>query len=161
MGFIIQLGIFVFLLGVCGYWIGGTVERKHFADLQRREEENQGRFLVTQLNSFPALALNSQTPQIVMTEVVIGSDYLKTWLSQWRNLFGGEMKSFRRLQERAKREAVLRLTERAQELGYNALCNVRINGADIGGNTSGQKKQKLHFAAIIATATAYQAHLAS
>ena len=53
-----------------------------------------------------------------MAEVVVASDYLKSWLASWRKMFGGEMKSFRTLQERAKREAVLRLTEQAVAQGF-------------------------------------------
>ena len=156
MGLLIQLGIFLFLIGFCGLVIGRTVEKRHFASIQEREAATKGQMLITQLKSFPNFASGSKVPTVVMTEVVIGSDYLKTWLSQWRNLFGGEMRSFRSLQERAKREALLRLAEQAQAKGYNALCNVRFNGADVGGNTSG-RKNKIHFAAIIATATAYDA----
>jgi len=155
MAFLIQLLIFLFLIGVCGLIIGRTVEKRHFANIERREAENHN-ILVTELKSYPNAAVGGKAPNVVMTEVVIGSDYLKTWLSQWRNLFGGEMKSFRSLQERAKREALLRLVDEAKSKGYNALCNVRFSGADVGGNTSG-RKNKLHFAAIIATATAYDA----
>lgn len=158
MVILIQIVIFAFLIGFCGLIVGRTVEKRHFADIERREQANAGTFLVTQLKSYPAATAGGKAPQIVMTEVVIGSDYLKTWLSQWRNLFGGEMKSFRSLQERAKREALLRMTEKAQAQGFNALCNVRFSGADVGGNTSG-RKNKLHFAAIIATATAYDANM--
>ena len=95
-------------------------------------------------------------PVSVTAEVVVGSDYLKSWLAGWRNIFGGELKSFQSLQERAKREVILRLVQRARENGMNAICNVRINSADIGGNTSGGKK-KVPMAAVIATATAYRA----
>ena len=155
---IIQILVFLFLIGFCGLACGRTIEKRHYRDIEERERQNQGKFLVTQLKSFPASQPGGKVPKVVMTEVVIGSDYLKTWFSQWRNLFGGEMKSFRTLQDRAKREALLRMSEQAQSEGYNALCNVRFSGADVGGNTSG-RKNKLHFAAIIATATAYDANV--
>ena len=158
MDTIIQILIFLFLIGFCGLACGRTLEKRHYRDIEQRERQNQGKFLVTQLKSFPALRPGGKAPKVMMSEVVIGSDYLKTWFSQWRNLFGGEMKSFRTLQDRAKREALLRMSEQAQSEGYNALCNVRFSGADVGGNTSG-RKNKLHFAAIIATATAYDANV--
>lgn len=142
-------------LVVCGLIIGRSIEKRHFANLESREFTHQN-VLVTQLKSFPkAIAADAQ-PTVVMAEVVIGSDYLKTWLSAWRNLFGGEMKSFQKLTERAKREVKLRLIEEALDRGYNAICNVRISSADIGGNTSGQKT-KMPMAAVIATGTAYRA----
>lgn len=152
---LVQIALVVVPLVVFGLIIGRTVERRHFRSIERREAKHHA-VLVTQLKTFPCSAPATAPPSVVMSEVVISSDYLKTWLSQWRNLFGGEMKSFRTLQERAKREAVLRLIEQALAKGHNAICNVRIAGADIGGNTSG-KKNKIVMAAIIATGTAYTA----
>jgi uncharacterized protein YbjQ (UPF0145 family) len=153
MSFLVQLAFFLVPLVVFGLLIGRTVERRHFRNLDQRESKHQS-VLVTQLQSFPNAVPGGPAPMIVMSEVVIASDYLKSWLSGWRKLFGGEMRSFRTLQERAKREAVLRLTERAVAQGFNAVCNVRISGADIGGNTAGRK---VPMAAIIATGTAYRA----
>lgn len=156
MAILIQILLFVVPLVVCGLIIGRLGEKKHFRSIEEREAANQG-FLITQLKSFPMQSAQAATPALVMSEVVIGSDYLKSFLSQWRNVFGGELKSFQTMQERAKREAVLRLVERAKEQGFNAICNVRISGADVGGNTGLQKKNTMPMAAVIATATAYSA----
>lgn len=155
MEILIQLLIFILPLVVFGLIIGRTVEKRHFASLEDREAATKN-VLVTQLKSFPKAAASEHPPAFVTSEVVIGSDYLKTWLSAWRNLFGGEMRSFQALTERAKREALLRLVDRTQELGFNAICNVRVSGADVGGNTSG-RKNKVPMAAVIATGTAYRA----
>ncbi len=152
---LLQIAVAVVPLIVFGLIIGRTVERRHLRSIRQRELESNDIF-VTQLKTFPSVVAGAAAPSVVMSEVVISSDYLKTWLSQWRNLFGGEMKSFRSLQERAKREAVLRLIEQTTAMGHNAICNVRLSGADIGGNTSG-KKNKIVMAAIIATGTAYTA----
>lgn len=155
MDWIYQIAFFLVPLVVCGLVFGRTTERRHFRRIEERELANQG-FMVTQLKSFPGSDPQGPTPAVVLSEVVIGSDYLKSWFAKWRNLFGGELKSLRTLQERAKREAVLRLIDQAGAQGFNAICNVRINGADIGGNTSG-KKNKVPMAAVIATATGYVA----
>ena len=160
LSILVQIALLVVPLVVFGLIIGRTVEKRHFRSIATREQEHQ-HVLVTQLKSFPNAADHGPAPQIVMSEVVISSDYLKTWLAQWRNLFGGEMKSFRSLQERAKRESVLRLIEQARAGGHNAICNVRIAGADIGGNTTGSKQRKIVMAAIIATGTAYTTEVES
>lgn len=138
-----------------GLIIGRTVEKRHFKRLDEKEEAYRD-VLVTQLKSYPNFVPFEVPPTAVTSQVVIGSDYLKSWLSAWRKLFGGEMKSLRLIQERAKREAIVRLIESARDLGFNAVCNVRISGADIGGNTSGGKN-KVPMAAVIATGTAYRA----
>ncbi|MFK7819654.1 MAG: YbjQ family protein [Planctomycetaceae bacterium] len=152
-------GIFVLLFYIgppiilfsLGYFIGGRTERRHFTELDEREQRSN--VVVSQVKSFPFAEPSDLPPQIIVTEVVIGSDYLKTFLAGFRNFFGGEVKSFQTLLTRSRREALLRLTEQAEAQGYNAICNVRFDTATIGGN--GQKK--VHMSAVLASATAYVA----
>ena len=153
-----QLLLFVGPILICGLIIGRTVEKRHFRNLEEREAANRGVVFVSQIKSFPYADNNGREPALVMAEAVIGSDYLKSWLASWRNIFGGEVRSFQTLQERGKREVILRLIEKAKQQGYNAVCNVRISAADVGGNTAGGKN-KVPMAAVIATGTAYQASL--
>jgi len=150
---LIQLLSFVAPLIIFGLIIGRTVEKRHIRHLDEFDEAHQD-FLVTQLKSFPMGVSSEQPSSLVVAEVVIASDYLKSWFAQWRNLFGGEVRSFQTLQTRAKREAVRRLTESAIDQGFNAMCNVRIQSADVGGESGGRKTP---MAAVIATATAYHA----
>jgi uncharacterized protein YbjQ (UPF0145 family) len=67
-------------------------------------------------------------------------------------LFGGEMKSFHVLLQRARREATQRIIEHASHMGYNAICNLRLDSADLGGNSKGRGAA---IVCIFATATAY------
>ncbi len=151
--FLINLIVFLFPLVVFGLIIGRTREKRHLRRLDQFDAENRD-FLVTQIKTFPGAVRSERPPVLVVAEVVIASDYLKSWFAQWRNLFGGEVRSFQTLQTRAKREAVARLTRQARALGFNALCNVRIESADVGGATG---DRRVPMAAVIATATAYQA----
>ena len=150
-GLIIQFSIFASLLAL-GLFVGGYVERRHFADLARREEETQ-HMLVTQVKSFPSMSFQKE-PTMLCGEVVISSDYLKTFLSAIRKLFGGELKSFQTLLVRARREALLRLKEEARDQGYDAICNVRLETAAIAGKGN-NSKNKIMMASILATGTAY------
>jgi uncharacterized protein YbjQ (UPF0145 family) len=143
--------VLVFLAG--GYTFGTIAERRHFAKLESRESEN-GSFLVTQLKSFPAHSPGSTSPQIVLAETVVASDYFKTFLAGLRRLFGGEVRSFHSLLERARRETTQRLVEQAQQLGYNAICNLRLETADVAGSTASRKRAAM--VAILGSATAYQ-----
>lgn len=153
-GLVLQLVLFLAPLVICGLIIGRTVERRHFARLDQFDAENSD-FLVSQLKSFPMIASDGPDPSIVMAEVVIASDYLKTFLSAWRRIFGGELRSFQSLQTRAKREVVQRLIQSAQNAGFNAICNVRMNTVDISG--AAKTRQGLPMATVVATATAYVA----
>ena len=52
-------------------------------------------------------------------------DYLKNFLSRIRNIFGGEMKSYRTLMVRARREALLRIVEQAvHEVGAEEVIHI-------------------------------------
>jgi len=148
-----QLLMFLGPLVFFGLIIGRTVEKRHFRRLDAFDAQHQD-FLITQLKSFPMSVAGKPAPSLVVAEVVIASDYLKSWFAKWRNLFGGEIRSFQTLQTRAKREAVARLTASAIEQGYNAICNVRIESADVGGATA---QRQTPMAAVIASATAYHA----
>jgi uncharacterized protein YbjQ (UPF0145 family) len=147
---IVQVSFVVFLLSL-GLIAGTISERKHLASLTKREENN-GQFLVTQLKSFPAYAPGSPDPQFVVAEAALSSDYFRSFIARIRRLFGGEMKSFHALLQRARREATQRVIEQAQALDYNAICNLRLESADVGGNS---KRQGAAMVCIIASATAY------
>ena len=153
MGFLIQILAVVIPLVVFGLIIGRTVENRHFRRLDDFEAQHRN-ILVTQLKSFPYACNGKHAPSLVVAEVVIASDHLKSFLAQWRNLFGGELRSFQTLQTRAKREAVTRLIRAALSRGFNAICNVRIESADVGG---GNSQRKTPMAAVIASGTAYHA----
>ena len=53
-------------------------------------------------------------------------------------------------------EALLRMKERARELGCNAVCNVRFDSADIGGNAAGAKKKGSNMAVALVSGTAWR-----
>ena len=57
---------------------------------------------------------------------MISVDYFKRFLAGLRALFGGRIKSYETLMDRARREALLRLKELADARGYHALVNVRL-----------------------------------
>lgn len=155
--FFLLLGVSVPLIGILG---GRITEYRHFRSLERREEEYED-FIVTQIKSFPAARSGSPAPAIMYAETVIASDYLKTFFAGIRGIFGGEVRSFQRMQERARRESLLRLIEQARAQGYNALCNVRLETADVGGGAMTRGKKGFPMSAILASATAYHAETGS
>jgi uncharacterized protein YbjQ (UPF0145 family) len=131
---------------------GGYAERKHLRNLAAREAQNAD-FFISQLRSYPGARTDvNSPPTIVFGEVSIASDYLKSFLSGLRRIFGGELRSYHSLLVRARREALQQLVERARERGYNAICNVRVESADIAGNS---KRRRMPMVAILASATAY------
>ncbi len=118
---------FPILLLVGTYAIGTAIERKHFRDLQRREAKVRQFPLLT----FQNLPANWQTTSgaVVTGSVVISIDYFKRFVATLRSIFGGRLKTYEPLLDRARREAVLRMTEEALQMGFDAVVNVRIETA--------------------------------
>jgi uncharacterized protein YbjQ (UPF0145 family) len=153
VGILVPVAFVAFMLAI-GYFAGGWAERAHLQRLDERERANSD-FFVTQIKSCPGAARSGPAPTMFIGEVVIASDYLKSFLGSLRNIFGGEVRSYQTLLDRARREALLRIIDQARAGGYNAVCNVRFDPADVGGNTTTAKKGVV-MAAILASATAYR-----
>ena len=149
------LYIVVPLVVLAVFWTAGSAnERKHLKSLVERERMLQGILLTTLKRPCGAVSAE-RTPQLICGEAVIASDGFKSWLFGLKNLVGGESKTFVRLFDRARREATLRMLESAKAQGYNAVCNVRYGGTDIGGNTSAGGKKANPMAIVAVSGTAY------
>lgn len=151
----ILFGFLVFLaLLAIGWFAGQAAERRHFADLARREQALA--FVpVTTLRMFLGPTDVSCPACLVGGEVTIASDYMKRFLAALKKIIGGRLTSYETLLDRARREAQLRMIEQAVALGYNAVCNVRIQTVDIGGELTPRNKQNVQVS-IVAWGTAYR-----
>lgn len=129
MVFLIQVLPIVVLL-ILGFTVGGIVERAHLKRLGQREAA-LGHMLVNDLGKLPE-GCKPEPCTLVTGEVVIASDYFKTFASALRSIVGGELRAFDSLMGRARREALLRMLESAQRLGANGVINVRYSTSNIG-----------------------------
>lgn len=139
---------FLILLGLVA---GRAAERRHFRSLERRERDLAD-MNATDVRTYLGGAEPSRRAALVTAEVVIANDYLKSLLSALRKIVGGELRSYGSLMLRARREALLRLKEKARRMGHNAICNVRYETADIGGMA---RKGGAATVVVSASATAY------
>lgn len=130
---LIVVGITVLLL-VSGFVIGRVRERTHLARLDAEEQAVAGIMLTDLKTPPPGMAVDRA--HLVMGEAVIATDYWKTFAAQIRNLFGGEVRSLGTLMSRARRQARVRMTRQAMELGATAVINVRLETAEIGGGNA-------------------------
>lgn len=163
IGLIIELvfsiGVAALLLGL-GFFAGRWAEKRHLGSLAKREQEFAA-MLVCDLKSFPvggdATGVDGAGHgRLVLGEAVISSDYFKTFLSAWRKIVGGEMKNYRLLLERARREATLRMLADARKHGFDAVCNVRYNGYDIAAGIKAGNNKPIVSVAVQASGTAYR-----
>ena len=156
-----DLGVVIFYLvfpiaALVLWWaLGHLTERKHLRSLAAREAEI-GDFAITSLKTPVGCAVGQGVPPtMVCGEAVVASDGFKSWVFGLKNVVGGESKAFTRLFERARREALLRMIAEAKAGGYNAICNVRFESVDIGGNATQPAKKNMNMAVCQAFGTAY------
>ena len=156
----------VFILGIyfglpalvlfMGWLIGHISETRHERSLAAREDELKD-IETSDMRNPPGFAGADGPCALVSGEAVVASDAFKSWVFKLKNIVGGESRTFTRLFERARREALLRMKERARELGCDAVCNVRFDCADIGGNAVGAgKKRGLNMAVALVSGTAWR-----
>ena len=140
-----------------GWLVGHLSETKHERSLALREEALKD-IDTTDLRNPPGYNGAEGPCALVSGEAVVASDTFKSWVFGFKNIVGGESKTFTRLFDRARREALLRMKERARELGCDAVCNVRFDSADIGGNAAGAKKKGSNMAVALVSGTAWRRH---
>ena len=68
--------------------------------------------------------------------MVIANDYFKAFVAGLRNLFGGKIRTYETLLDRARREAILRMKEEAQKLGADFVFNIKYETSNISGQYS-------------------------
>lgn len=129
MGAFIGLLIPVGLIAL-GFVVGGARERRHLADLDRREAAASSMVLLDVKH--PPPGVHAAEAALVGGEVVIAADYFKSFAAWIRMIFGGEVKTYQTLLNRARREARLRMIEQARVLGSELVINVRFEWSTVG-----------------------------
>lgn len=120
-----------------GTWIiGKMAEKKHYQSIRERESA---------WVHIPALT-GKQVPelptaydsQLVVGSVVVSVDHFKRWLSKFRMIFGGEMKSYASVIDRGRREAILRMKEACPDADMFLNCRLETSTVSNGkGNAVG------------------------
>ena len=111
MELFLNFGLPIFLL-LLAYFVGSMLERSHFRSIRKRENENVG-FPVVSFNTMPD-DWNAASSGLVSGSVVVSLDYFKRVIAGLRALVGGRIKTYEPLLDRARREALLRMTEAAR-----------------------------------------------
>ena len=122
---IFQLLLFAVLFSV-GWVVGTQVERRHLRELDVRER----RYRAVRMDN-SRFAIHAAQGQLICSNVVISHDYFKYVLAQIYNFFGGRIRSYESLLERAQREAIVRLKQQAAEMGGDAYCRTENGNHNI------------------------------
>lgn len=129
----ISLGIPVVLILV-GRVVGSTIERNHYRDIIEREARFRTRPAVStkELDAPGPI----QSASLAVGSVVVSVDHFKRFLSGFRMIFGGEIRSYSSLIDRARREAVLRMKESQPDA--DAYLNTRLETSTISSTTGNE-----------------------
>jgi uncharacterized protein YbjQ (UPF0145 family) len=151
LGGLVQLGIFVALV-LIGLVVGRRNELKHYKSIHRREALHAG------LPAIPSRQWDTDrevdAAWMESASVVISIDYFKRFAMSIRNLFGGNIRSYESLLDRARREAVLRLKEAAVEGGADIIVNLRLDTSSISGAKTNSDRGSIGAVEMVASGTA-------
>ena len=130
---LIGIGIPVLLIMV-GRVVGSRIERSHYKSIVEREARFRGQ---------PALSIKRldapgpiRSATLATGSVVISVDHFKRFVSGFRMIFGGEVRSYSSLIDRARREAVLRMKESQPDA--DAYINTRLETSTIASTTGSE-----------------------
>ena len=140
--------IVLIILLALGYGFGHLAEKRHYKSIIARERKYRKLYVIAA--KFPPVTLPPPSSTLVTGSVVISVDYFKRFLASLRNLFGGRVKSYESLLDRARREAILRMKQQAAELGADMVFNIKIETASI----SKGRKQTVGSVEVLAYGTA-------
>ncbi|MFT4713139.1 MAG: hypothetical protein ACJAVI_001159 [Candidatus Azotimanducaceae bacterium] len=130
-----DLIIFICLV-VVGYVAGSIAEKKHFASIRKREQELKN--ILTFSAKLPPTTDMHRSSVFVQGNVVISVDYFKRLSAGLRSLIGGRVSAYESLVDRARREALLRMKQNAQDQGANHIFNVKLETSSITKGGRGQ-----------------------
>lgn len=132
LNFGLPLAVLIF-----AYLVGNFLEKRHFRRLRKREAALDG-FPVTTFEAMPG-EWQVERAEMVSGNVVVSLDYFKRVIAGLRSIIGGRVKTYEPLLERARREALLRMTEGAKNKGYDAVINVRLETSRLANSTGNGK----------------------
>ena len=129
----IELIITVALI-ILGYLFGRLAEYRHYKQIRKSEQA---------LMHLPVVSLRTPPPDItpdkvelISGNVVISLDYFKRTLAFLKSIFGGRITSYESLLDRARREAIIRLKQKAINMNASIVYNLRLETASISKNAT-------------------------
>ena len=85
---------------------------------------------ITNIESIPGKKITTHYG-LVCGSTVRSKNAFKDIGSSFKNMFGGELKSYTQLLNETRKESIGRMVEQATQLGANAVVNVRFATSDV------------------------------
>lgn len=129
-----DLIVFAVLLLV-GFFAGRIAERVHYQSIRRREKLFERVSIFS--SRFPPSVSQPCHASLVTGSVVVSQDYFKAVAASLYGIFGGRVRSYESLLDRARRESVLRMKHAAMRKGASMIVNVKFQTAQVPGRGVG------------------------
>ncbi len=115
---------------VVAFITGSIVEKRHYKQLRCKEEMLMH---VPFVNDTAEWIQDAKDCKMVGGTVVVAVDFFKAFLFGIRNIFGGSVSAYDSIMDRGRREAMIRMREKATDAA--AITNVRVETTCIKRNT--------------------------
>lgn len=125
-------------LFLLGFFAGRWNERRHYASIRSREQALAGVLVFS--NRFPPHGTGRVDTHLVAGSAVISDDYFKSVVAGLYSFFGGRVRTYESLVDRARRESVLRMKAAARAYGSRMIINVKFQTFAIGGRSQNSVK---------------------
>ena len=146
----VYIGLPLLLLG--GSWLIHHLilssRRKYLA---AQEAYFRDRIRMTNLKQFPGPGCSA--PVLVSGAAVIANNYFVSFASSFKHIFGGELAGYSGMCSDARRLALVRMLQEAEQQGADAVCNVRFETATI---VSANNQKQSGGVELIAYGTAFR-----
>ena len=116
---------------ICVCCITGKIfEKNHYKSIRNREIMLIRKPYLTYGNK---ILDNKQIEMVtlVTSDVVIGCDKFSALIANLKNIFGGNVPSLESILDRGRREALLRMREKAYDMGANIVINVKYESVSL------------------------------
>lgn len=125
--FILTILIILFPV-ILGFIFGKIAETKHIKSILKREQKLA---TLPWRNTGKKETFHDTQGVLVTGSVVVAQDAFKAFLAAIAFIFGGRVTPYESLMERARREAILRLKEKAYALGAKEIIHLRMETSTI------------------------------
>ena len=141
---LIITGVFLAL----GYFFGVNNEKNHYKSIRERERKYL-KLAAVNFKKNPYREDQIIEQRLVVGSTVVSLDYFKKFLAGLQSIFGGRLRSYESLVDRARRESILRMKEEAK--GFSMILNIRIETSSI---SQGTKNKGIGSIEVLAYGTA-------
>ncbi len=128
--FLFYIALFIvgpIALFFAAWFIGSQIEKRHYQSIHKREHD------FARLPAIPTRTPDADRQiaesRLVLGTVVISNDPFKKFLARLRMIFGGRLRTYESLLDRARREAVLRMKESFPDA--DVILNLRMETSGI------------------------------